>query len=70
VLCKELDLVTVIEIGRLRWLGHLFRTQKLNSCTKFILTKPEGTEHVGKPRLRQLNLVEEDLKNMGVRKWR
>jgi len=43
VLCEELDIVTVIKVGRLRCLGHLFRTQELNSCTKFILTKPEGT---------------------------
>jgi hypothetical protein len=70
VLCEELDIVTVIKIGRLRCLGHLFRTQELNSCTKFILTKPEGAQHVGKPRLSWLNLVEEDLKNMGVRNWR
>jgi len=70
VLCEELDVVTVIKIGRLRCLGHLFRTQKLNFCTKFILTKPEGTRHVGKPRLRWLKLVEEVLKNMGVRNWR
>ena len=68
--CEELDIVTVIKIGRRRWLGHLFRMQELNYLTKFILTKPEGIRHVGKPRLRWLNLVEEDLKNMGVRNWR
>ena len=44
--------------------------QELKSCTKFILLKPEGTQHVGKSRLRWLNLVEEDLKNVGVRNWR
>jgi hypothetical protein len=70
VLCEELDIVTVIKIGRLRCLEHLFRTQKLNCCTKFILTKPEGTRHIGNPRLRWLNLVEESLKNINVRNWR
>lgn len=68
--CEELDIVTVMKIGRLRCLGRLFRTQELNSCTKFVLTKPEGTRYVGKPRLRWFNLVEEYLKNMGVRNWR
>jgi hypothetical protein len=70
MLCKKSDIVTVIKIGKLRWLGHLFRMQEFNSCTKFILTKSEGTRHVGKPRLRWLNLVEKDLKDMGVRNWR
>jgi len=49
---NELDIVKVIKIGRLRWLGHLFRMQKLNPCRKLTLFKPEGTQLVGKPPLR------------------
>ena len=44
--------------------------QELDPCRKIILLKPEGTQHVGKPRLRWFESVEEDLKNMGVRNWR
>jgi hypothetical protein len=31
---------------------------------------PEGTRSVGKPSMRWLESVEEDLKNTGVRNWR
>ena len=50
-LCDELDIVKVIKIGRLRWLGHLFRMQKLDPCRKLTLLKPEGAGLVGYPTL-------------------
>jgi len=49
----------VITIGRLRWLGHLFRIQELNCSRQLILLKSQG-----KPKLRWLESVEEDLKKM------
>jgi hypothetical protein len=60
----------VIKIGRLRWLGHLFRRQELDPCRKLTLYKPVGTGHVGKPRARWLESVETDIKKMGIRNWR
>ena len=42
-LYHELDIVTVIKIGRLRWLGHCFRMQELDPSRKITLLKPEGT---------------------------
>jgi hypothetical protein len=50
-LCDELDVVKVIKIGRLRWLGHLFRVQELDLRRKIIRLKAEGTRRVGKPKL-------------------
>jgi hypothetical protein len=69
-LYDELDIVTVIKIGRLRWLGHLCRMHELDPCNKLTLIKPEGPRRLGKPKLRWLAPVEEDLKKMGVRNWR
>jgi hypothetical protein len=62
--------VRVIKIGRLRWLGHLFRMQELDPCRKLTLYKPEGTQHVRKPRARWLEPVETDQRKMGVKNWR
>jgi len=62
----ELDIVKVIKVGRLRWLGQLCRMQELDPCRKLTLLKPESTGRVGKPKLRWLQSAEEDLKKMGV----
>ena len=69
-LCNELDVVKVTKIGRLRWLGHLFRMQELDPCRKLTVLKPEGTRPLGKPKLWWLASVEQDLKKMAVRNWR
>ena len=50
-LCDELDIVTVLKRGKIRWLGHLFRMQELDPCRKLTVLKPEGTRRVGKPKL-------------------
>jgi hypothetical protein len=42
-------IMNVIKLGRLRWLGQLFRVQEQNPCRKLILHKPEGTRRVGRP---------------------
>jgi hypothetical protein len=60
----------VIKIGRLRWLGHLFRMQEPDPCRKLTLNKPEGTWRVGRPSARWLESVETDLRKMGVKNWR
>jgi hypothetical protein len=62
----KLDIVKAIKLGRLRWLGQVFRMQEVDPCRKLTLHKPEGTRRVGKPRLRWLESVE----SMGERKWR
>jgi hypothetical protein len=69
-LYNELDSLRVIKIGRLRWLGHLFRMQELGPCRKLTLYKLEGTRRVRKPRARWLESVETDLKKMGIKNWR
>jgi hypothetical protein len=64
------DMFNVLKIGRMIWLGHLFGMQALDPCGKLSVLKPVGTRHVGKPKLRRLESVDEDPKNMGVRNWR
>jgi hypothetical protein len=65
----EADIVMVIKIGRLRWLGHLFTLQEMDASRKLTLLKLEGTRCVGKSKLKWLESVEDNLKKMGVRNW-
>jgi len=48
MLCDALDIVNVIKIGRLRWLGYFCRMQELEPCS----LKAEGTGRVRKLKLR------------------
>ena len=60
----ELDIVKLIKIGRLKWLGQLLRMQEMDPCRKLTVFKPEGTGRVRKPKLKwRLDSVEEELKN-------
>jgi hypothetical protein len=64
-LCNEPHIVKVTKVGRLRWLGHLFRMQEQNPCRKLTPHKPEGARRVGRPAVRWLDSVE-DLKKWGL----
>jgi hypothetical protein len=64
------EIVKVIKVGRLKFLGHLCRIQEQDSCRKLAFHKPEGTRQVGTPLIRWLDSVEDDLKIMGFRNWR
>jgi len=44
--------------------------QEMDPCRKLTVLKAQGTRHVGKPKLKWLESVEEDLEKMGVRNWR
>jgi len=39
----EIDLVRVVKIGILKWLGHLFRMQELDPCRKLTQTRRHST---------------------------
>jgi hypothetical protein len=61
---NEPDTVKVIKGRRLRWLGKLLQ----NTGAKTV-HKPEGTRRVGRPAIRWLHSVDEDLKTTGARNW-
>jgi len=67
---KAPDIVNVIKIRRLEWLGHMVRMNETRSVKKIFQGKLEGRRGSGRPRLRWINDVEDDLRMLGVKRWR
>jgi hypothetical protein len=67
---KSQDIITVIKIRRLEWLGHVVRMDESRSVKKIFERKLEGRKGRGRPRLRWINDVEDDLRKLGVKRWR
>jgi transcription termination factor 2 len=68
--CKAPDIVNVIKIRRLEWLGHVVRMNETRSGKKIFEGKLEGRRSIGRPRLRWINDVEDHLRKLGVKRWR
>jgi hypothetical protein len=67
---KSQDIVTVIKIQRLEWLRYVIRINEARIVKKIFEEKLEGRRGRGRPRLRWINDVEEDLRILGVKRWR
>jgi hypothetical protein len=46
---NEPEIIHKIKDTRVRWLGHLFRTDELYLCRKVTFINPDGTREVGLP---------------------
>jgi hypothetical protein len=62
------DIITVIKIRRLEWLGLVIRMDETRSV-KISEGKLEGRRGKGWPRLRWMNDMEDDLRKPGVKQW-
>ena len=64
---KTPDIVSIIKIRRLEWLGHMVRMNETRSVKKIFEGKLEGRRGRGRPRLGFINDVEDDLRKLGVK---
>jgi hypothetical protein len=69
-LYEETDLETLIKTLRLRWLGHVCRMEEQRDLKKVLEGKPGGRRKRGKPRTRWIDNVEDDLRKIGIKRWR
>jgi len=67
---KSQDIVTVIKIRRLEWLGNVSRMDETRCVKKIFEGKLEERRGRGRPKLRWINDVENDLRKLGVKRWR
>jgi len=70
ILIKKKNIVRFIKSQRLRWAAHVIRMDTTRIVKKVTEWEPRSSRPVGRPRLRWLDQVEEDLKKMKVRNWR
>jgi hypothetical protein len=64
------DIVRFIKSRRIAWLGHVMRKDDKRTSKRILQWKPIGTRTRERPRKRWIAGIEEDLKIMGVRRWR
>jgi hypothetical protein len=69
-LFSEPEIVKTITTGRLRWAGHVIRMLDGNPIKKLTLLKPDGCRRVGRPKLRWMDGIKDDLRVLSVRGWR
>jgi hypothetical protein len=69
VMYRKRNIVTAINIRR-QWPGHLVRTCDDRTVKEVFLGKPDGRRKAGRPEVRWLDCIENDLKWMGVKRWR
>jgi hypothetical protein len=69
ILIKK-NIVRFIKSQRLRWAAQVIRMDTTRTVKKATELEPCSSRPVGRPRLRWLDQVEEDLKRMKVRNWR
>jgi hypothetical protein len=62
---KSPDIISVIKLRRLEWLGHVMRMNETRVARKILDDKPGGKRRRGRPRLRWLDDVEVDLRSRG-----
>src|ERR1700744_5423160 len=65
----EPDIVTVVKVQRLRWVGHLVHMEENRAPLTLFQNNPEGRREVGRPKMRWIEGVESDLRALGVRYW-
>jgi hypothetical protein len=68
--CYLFFIVTTIKVRRLEWAGHVVRMSDGRTVKKVFVGIPDGRRKAGSPKLRWLDCTENDLKSMGVKRWR
>jgi hypothetical protein len=68
-LYKDPDIVRVIKVSRIRWLGHLVRMEANSPFKKVTFSQPEGSRRKGRHKLRWLDSVLKDVKLLKVEAW-
>jgi hypothetical protein len=64
------DIISTIKSKRIEWLGHIQIMARERGVKRIFEDKPGSRRRVGRPRLRWVDGVKNDLRTMGVKRWR
>ena len=65
-LIKNADIVRFVKSKKMAWLGRVMRMEG----KRVLEWKPTGRRNRGRPRIRWIEDIEEDIQIMGIREWR
>jgi hypothetical protein len=54
----------------LRWAGYVIRRENEEIIKTIMFVKPEGKKKKSRPRMRWMDGVEKDLRNLGLVNWK
>jgi hypothetical protein len=63
---QQKSIVKMINVARLKWLGHIVRMEDNVSCRQITSSQSEGSITKARPRLRRLDLVLKNLETLKV----
>jgi hypothetical protein len=61
----EYTIVRVINSGRMRWAGHVARTEEGRGVYRVLVGKPEGRRPLGRPRRGWEDIIKTDIREVG-----
>jgi hypothetical protein len=67
---KQENIIKFIKSQRLRWAAHVMRMENTRTTRKITEWTPYKTRPAGRPRLRWMDQVEQDLKRVKIVGWR
>jgi len=68
-LYNDLDIAADIKTKRFEWIGHVVIMDQGRTC-KIFESKLEGSRNRRRPRVRWLEDVEKDVREMKIKRWR
>jgi hypothetical protein len=64
------DIITFVKLGRLKWGGHVVRTDQHRLAKRILNVKPEGRRKRGTPKLKWEDGVDNDAEVLRERNWK
>jgi hypothetical protein len=66
----DMDIITFIKVGMLKWAGHVFRIDHQRPTERILKAKPEDRRDSERPELRCQDGVDNDVKALVERNWK